>query len=200
MQELTTTANLVEYSVLEDRGPLTAVLDRIELAEALDEDETTRLWFELGVEGSDETRRLMVDVTPSDLEELLRRTSGDEIVLALDVDVLEGMFEDPEVEAHGLRGALAIAIATAAVAAPSGLAAVPQTAGAAATGQSVGAAATSQSVGAAATSQQAGAAATTQVSSLAAKAQVSKVAAKGQVSSLVLKGASLKLLQAGLVR
>lgn len=133
-----------------------------------------------------------LDLAPADLEEMLRRSTGDEIALALDGDAVAGLFDDPDVEAHGLRGALAIAVASAAILAPAGQAAVAQTASAASTVQGVGAAATSQQVGVAATAQ---------VSSLAARVQISGVASKSQVSKkLALKGANLKLLRSGLVR
>jgi hypothetical protein len=192
MQELTTTATLVEYGTFEGGSPITAILARSELEAALNTDESTRLWFELGLGDGEDTARLTLDLAPADLEEMLRRSTGDEIALALDGDAVAGLFDDPDVEAHGLRGALAIAVASAAILAPAGQAAVAQTASAASTVQGVGAAATSQQVGVAATAQ---------VSSLAATVQISGVASKSQVSKkLALKGANLKLLRSGLVR
>lgn len=192
MHGLTITANLVEYEALDDTSTITTVLSRSELEEALGADESTRLWIEVGQEGGEELGRLAIELAPTEIDEVLRRSTGDDVVLALDAAGVASLLDDPDVEAHGLRAALAIAVTSAAILAPAGQAAVAQTAETAATAQRVGAASTSQQVGAAAT---------TQVSSLAAKAQVSSVAARSQVSkSLALKGASLKLLRSGLVR
>ncbi len=192
MQKLTTTATLVEYGTFEGGSPITAVLARSELEAALNTDESTRLWFELGRGDGEDTARLTLDLAPADLEEMLRRSTGDEIALALDGDAVAGLFDDPDVEAHGLRGALAATVAIAAIAAPTSLAAVPQTSGAAATVQQVSIAATAQTAGVAATAQVANMAATAQISGIASKSQVSK--------KLAFKGANLKLLRSGLVR
>ena len=191
MQELTTTATLVEYGTFEGGSPITAILARSELEAALNTHESAQLWFELGLDGDEETTRLTLDLTPTDLEEMLRRSTGDEVSLALDGDALAGLFADPDVEAHGLRGALAATVAIAAIAAPTSLAAVPQTSEAAATAQRASAAATVQT---------SGMAATTQISSLAARAQISGVAAKSQISkSLVVRAGGVQLMR-GLVR
>jgi hypothetical protein len=192
MQDLTTTATLVEYGTFEGGSPITAVLARSELEAALNTDESTRLWFEFGLGDREDTARLTLDLAPADLEELLRDSTGAEIALALDGDAVAGLFDDSEVEAHGLRAALAATVAIAAIAAPTSLAAVPQTSQAAATAQRASIAATAQTASLAATAQ---------VSSLAAKVQVSGVASKTQVGKkLALKGASLKLLRSGIVR
>jgi hypothetical protein len=193
MQELTTSATLVEYGTLDGESPFTAVLARSELESALTEDPSARLWFELEAEGDEQTKLLTIDMVSGDLEEMLARSTGDEIVLALDENALASLFDGSDVEAHGLRGALAVAVATAAIAAPAGLAATaPLTASAASTVQRAGTAATVQT---------SGVAATTQVASLAAKTQVSGVAAKSQVSrSLVARSGALRILRAGVVR
>ena len=192
MQELTTTATLVEYGTFEGRSPITAILVRSELEAALNTHESAQLWFELGLDGDEATTRLTLDLAPTDLEEMLRRSTGDEVSLALDGDALAGLLEAPDVEAHGLRAALAATVAIAAIAAPTSLAAVPQ---------SSGVAATAQRASIEATAQTANLAATAQISTQAAKAQISGVATKSQVSQkLALKGASLKLLRSGLVR
>ncbi len=191
MQELTTTATLVEYGTFEGRSPITAILARSELEAALNTHESAQLWFELGLDGDEETTRLTLDLTPTDLEEMLRRSTGDEVSLALDGDALAGLFADPDVEAHGLRGALAATVAIAAIAAPTSLAAVPQTSEVAATAQRATAAATVQTSGTAATAQ---------ISSLAAKAQISGVAAKSQISkSLAVRAGGVQLMR-GLFR
>ena len=191
MQELTTTATLVEYGTFEGRSPITAILARSELEAALNTHESAQLWFELGFDGDEETTRLTLDLTPTDLEEMLRRSTGDEVSLALDGDALAGLFADPDVEAHGLRGALAATVAIAAIAAPTSLAAVPQTSGVAATAQRASAAATVQTSGTAATAQ---------ISSVAAKAQISGVAAKAQISkTLVVRAGGVQIMR-GLFR
>jgi hypothetical protein len=191
MHELTTTATLVEYGTFEGGSSITAILARSELEAALNTHESAQLWFELGLDGDEETTRLTLDLTPKDLEEMLRRSTGDEVSLALDGDALAGLFADPDVEAHGLRGALAATVAIAAIAAPTSLAAVPQTSEVAATAQRATAAATVQTSGTAATAQ---------ISSLAAKAQISGVAAKSQISkTLVVRAGGVQLMR-GLVR
>ena len=191
MQELTTTATLVDYGTLEGGSPITAVLARSELEAALSADDSPQLWFELELDEED-TKLLTVDLDTAALEQMLRRSTGDDVMLALDGGAVAGLFDDPDVEAHGLRGALAIAVTTAAIVAPTSLAASPQTANLAAT---------TQGAGVAATSQQAGLAATTQVSSLVANAQVTGAAAKTQVSkSLVVRAGGVKLLRAGFAR
>lgn len=187
MQELTTTATLVEYGTFEGGSPITAILARSELEAALNTHESAQLWFELGLDGDEETTRLTLDLTPTDLEEMLRRSTGDEVSLALDGDALAGLFADPDVEAHGLRGALAATVAIAAIAAPTSLAAVPQTSEVAATAQRATAAATVQTSGTAATAQ---------ISSVAAKAQISGVAAKSQISkTLVVRAGGVQLMR-----
>jgi len=146
MHEVTTAANLIE-GILNGGSPV-AVFPRREIAAALETGEQAQLWLELGREEDDDIRLLSLDVTPADLEKMLDRSNGDDILLALDGYALHGLFDDPDVEAHGLRGSLAVAVVAGAIAAPAGLAAPPQTS-----------------------------AAKPQVSTLAAQAQVSTTAA-----------------------
>jgi len=199
MQELTTTANLVDYGTLGDSA-ITAVLARSELEAALHADESAQLWFELGLDEDEATRRLTLELAPADLEEMLRLSTGDEVVLALDGDALAGLFDDPDVEAHGMRGALAVAVAAAAIAAPTGLAAAPQTASAAATAQRAAAAATVQTAGLAATTQVASVAAKPQIAGIAVKPQIAGIAGKTQISKSLVVKAGVKLLRGGIVR
>ena len=170
---------------------LTTIVARSVLEAALKEDESAELWFELGTENSEDVSRLSIDLSYTDIEELLRLSPEDEIALSLDGEAIESLFADPDVEAHGLKGAIAIAVTSAAILVPAGQAAVPQSVDAAATTQGVGVAATAQ-VGTAATAQVASIASKTQVSSLQTKAQVSK--------SQVAKLSGLKLLRSGLAR
>ena len=191
MQELTTTGALVERGVLDGENALTLTLERDELEALLGGDGSPKLWLELGREGDEETSRLTVELTPDDLERMLHGTEGD-VELTLAASEVEGLLEDAEVEAHGLRKPLAIVIASAAVAitAPSAFGATPQTSQQLA--PQVGAAAVTQQVGAAATTQQV----SSQVTRAALKGQVAQGAAKGQIS----RGLGLKLLRAGLLR
>ena len=192
MQELTTTATLVDYEALDTGSPITTVLARSELEAALHADESAQLWFELGLDEGEQTRRLTIDLDTAALEQMLRLGGGDDILVAFDGDAVAGLFAEPEVEAHGLRGALAATVAIAAIAAPTSLAAVPQSAETASTAQRASLAATAQT---------ADLAATRQVSSLVANPQVSKLAAKQQINKqLVLKAGGLKLLRGGLGR
>jgi hypothetical protein len=193
MLELTTTGRLVEYEALEDRSDLAAVLERKELEAAVESGERAQLWLELALaDGQEETTRLTIDLQPADLAEILRRTDGSEIAFALDGAGLAAALDDPDVEAHGLRSALAIAVTSAAVLAPAGMAAVPQSVESAATTQRVSSAVTSQAVPAA-TAQGARAAVESQVvRSQVVKSQVSR--------QFVLKGHGLQLLRSGLAR
>lgn len=195
MTTLTTTASLVELSTLDEESQVTTTLERSELEALLAAGTSHQLWFEVGVEGEAESQRLTLELTDDDLRALLERSPGDEIQIAVDGEGIAELLEEPEVEAHGMRAALAVAVATAAIAAPSGLAATQQSVGTA----SVGTAATTQAVGAAATSQRAGAAATTQVSSQVVRSQVARSAGKSQRVSPV-KFRSLTIIRSGVVR
>jgi hypothetical protein len=169
---------------------LTTIVARSVLEAALQEEDSAELWFDLADETGEEVGRVSVDLAYSDIEELLRLSSEDEIALSLDGEAVENLFAD--VEAHGLNGALAIAVTGAALLAPATQAAVPQ-----ATQQSKPQA-TAQ-VSAAATAQ-VSAAATAQVSSVAAKTQVT-LQNKAQVSKIqVAHVQKLKLLRSALIR
>lgn len=168
---------------------LTTIVARSVLEAALKQDESAELWLDLANEEGKDAGRLSIDLSYTDIEELLRLSPEDEITLSLDGEEIESLFADADVQAHGLKGAIAVAVTTAAILAPAGQAALPQ---------SVDAATTTQRANPAATTQIA-AAATTQVSSLAAQTQVSGLQAKAQVSKqLVLKASGLKLLRSGL--
>ena len=169
---------------------LTTIVARSVLEAALKEDESAELWFELGTEDGEDVNRLSIDLSYTDIEELLRLSSEDEIALTLDGEAVESLFADADVEAHGLKGAIAIAVTSAAILAPAAQAAVPQ---------SVDAAATQQAKIQA--TAQVGVAATAQVSSVASRAQVASAQAKVQVSKVqVAKVSGLKLLRSGLAR
>jgi hypothetical protein len=186
MQQLTTTATFTDRRP--DDDVLTTIVARSVLEAALADDEKAELWFEIGREDEEPTR-LAIDLSAADLDEILRLSSGDDVALTLDGDGVAGLFDDPDVEAHGLKGAIAIAVTSAAILAP---------AGHAATQQSVGAAATAQRAGVAATAQ-VRAAATMQGSRVAAKTQVASAQAK-LAKSQAAKLSGLRLLRSGLVR
>lgn len=182
MPELTTTATFTAAQF--DEEALTTIVARSVLEAALAEGEGTELWFEIGHD--DETSRLAIDLTAADLEEMLRLAGGDDVALTLDGEYVAGLFDDADVEAHGMRGAIAIAVTSAALLAPAAQAAVPQ--------------ATQQSKPQA--TAQVGAAATAQVSSLAARTQVS-LQNKAQVSKVQVakaKVSGLRLLRSGIAR
>ena len=176
---------------------LTTIVARSVLEAALKEDESAELWFELGTEDGEDVNRLSIDLSSTDIEQLLRLSSEDEIALTLDGDGVESLFGEPDVEGHGLKGAIAIAVTSAAILAPASQAALPQATMSAT--QQAKIQATAQ-VAPAATTQVAPAA-TAQVSSLAAKAQFASQQAKAQVAKTqVAKVSGLKLLRSGLAR
>jgi hypothetical protein len=169
---------------------LTTIVARSVLEAALKQDESAELWLDLANDEGEDAGRLSIDLSYTDIEELLRLSPEDEITLSLDGEEIESLFADADVEAHGLKGAIAVAVTTAAILAPAGQATLPQS----------DAASTAQRANPAATTQIA-AAATTQVSSLAARTQVSGLQAKAQVSKqLVLKASGLKLLRSRLAQ
>jgi hypothetical protein len=174
---------------------LTTIVARSVLEAALQEEEPAELWFELASKDGEDVGRLAVDLSYSDIEELLRLAPEDEIALTLDGDAVESLFGEPDVEAHGLKGAIAIAVTGAALLAPAAHGAVPQ-----ATQQAMPQA-TQQAMPQA--TAQVSAAATAQVSSLAARTQVSlqnkQQISKGQVAK-VAKISGLQLLRSGLAR
>lgn len=185
MHELRTTATLVELSTLDEASRLDATLDRDELEALLAGGDTPRLWFDVGVEGEPEPQRLTVGISDEDLRALLADTGDAEVALAIDGAALANLFEEPEVEGHGMRSALAIAAAAAAtaIAAPAAMGATPQ------------------AVGAAAKQQGVGAAATTQVSSQVVRSAIQRGASKSSVArSSALSFAKLRILRAGAVR
>jgi len=106
MPELTTTATFTAARFDEDA--LTTIVARSVLEAALAEGEGAELWFEIGRD--DDTSRLAIDLSAADLEEMLRLGDGDDVALTLDGEYVSGLFDDADVEAHGMRGAIAIAV------------------------------------------------------------------------------------------
>ena len=171
-----------------DDEALTTIVARSVLEAALAEEEGAELWFELGSgEAGEEPARLAVELSNADLEELLRLSGSDDVALTLDGDDIAGLFDDADVEAHGMRGAIAIAVTSAALLAPAGQAAV------------------TQSVGTAATTQKAGIAATVQVRTASAQraavtSQVKQAQAKVAKNQAAAKLSAVKILRAGIFR
>lgn len=185
MRQLTTTATFTDDRI--DDEALTTIVARSVLEAVLAEDEKAQLWFELGDE--EETRRLEIDLSSADLEEILRLSGSDDVALTFQGEDVAGLFDDVEVEAHGMRGAIAIAVTSAALLAPAANAATTQSIGTASTTQQAGVAATTQ-VGAEATTQVARAAVTAQLVGAEAKL------AKSQAANLK----AYRILRYGLVR
>lgn len=127
MREVMATANVVGHEALEPESTMTVVLSRPELETALSAGDSVGLWFDVREDESEEAVRLNVDFPASEVQDALRRSSED-VTFTLDARSLAALYDDQEVEAHGMRGALAIAVAVAATAAPTALAAKPQVA------------------------------------------------------------------------
>jgi hypothetical protein len=202
METTRTSTTFVDYATLEGGRSITAVLPRREIVAALEASEPAQLWFDVGQYGHGETKRLTVDLAKDDLEEMLRLTTGDEVALALDAEAVDTLFES-DVEAHGMRSALTIAVVAGAMMAPAGLAATPQAVGAAAKPQAlktqVSTASAKSQVSRASVESQVTRAAKPQVSRATVESQVTRAgaksgAAKSQVAkSLVVKAGGISL-------
>ena len=183
MLEVTTRATFTNVEL--DDEALTTIVARSVLEAALAEEEGAELWFDVG--SGDQTARLAVELSAADLEQLLQLSGSDDVALTLDGDEIAGLFDDADVEAHGMRGAIAIAVTSAALLAPAGQAAITQ-----------------QSVGTAATTQRANIAATTQVRTASAqRAAVTSQATRAQAKlakNHLAKLHAFKILRSGLAR
>ena len=190
MQEFARIASVVGHESLDES--FAVAFPRRELESLREAGEPAQLWVELEKEGNGGPKRLTIDLTPRDIDELLRHPNGDDLLIALDGYALHGLFDDGDVEAHGLRSVLAIAVVAAGIAAPAGLAANPQATAAGSNPQVTKAAAAAQAANPAATAQVANPAAKAQVSKAAAQAQVSKAASKAQVSKAAEQGTGVE--------
>ena len=80
---------------------VTATISRHEVAEALEDPERSpELFLEIDRQG-EERSTLGIEWSRGELEKLLERASGEDILLTFDRDELQSVFDD--VEAHGLR-------------------------------------------------------------------------------------------------
>jgi hypothetical protein len=186
MEDLRTTANLIE--AFENGNPV-AVLSRRELDEMFEAGEPAQLWLELGREEDDDIRLLSVDLSTADIAQMLERSTGDDVLLALDGFALHGLFDDAEVEAHGLRGALAVAVVAGAIAAPAGMAANPLVSTAS---DHAAASSLAQAAKPAAAKAQVSAASNLAANNPASRAQAVKPAAKAQVSQAASRALAAK--------
>ena len=116
MEEVASTAKLVD--AVDDGRALTATIPRSQVAAVLEEGGSADLILNVARmnDGAREDRTATISWEQTDLEELLRRASGDHIELTFDQAELERMLDD-DVEAHGYREkalVLTVAAATAA--------------------------------------------------------------------------------------
>jgi len=118
MDEVASTPKLVDPADVDAKGGLTATLPRSDIEFALQDEAGADLFLEIAriQNGERDDRTVKVAWERSELEDLLRRASGDAVTLTFSQDELERMLDDPDVDAHGLREkvvVLTIAAATA---------------------------------------------------------------------------------------
>jgi hypothetical protein len=116
MEEVASTARLVD--TVDDGHALTATIPRSQVAAALEEGGSADLILNVArmQDGNRDDRTATISWERPDIEELLRRASGDQIELTFDQAELERML-DADFEAHGFREkalVLTVAAATAA--------------------------------------------------------------------------------------
>jgi hypothetical protein len=119
MEEVASTPKLVDPADVDAKGGLTATLPRSDIELALKDDAGADLLLEIAriQNGERDDRKVRVVWEKSELEDLLRRASGDHITLTFSQAEVERMLDDPDVEAQGLREkvlVLTVAAATAA--------------------------------------------------------------------------------------
>src|SRR5947199_6631197 len=117
MEAIHDRARLVDAAAFgQDTRPITATVPRSEIEDVLRDDGQPELVLQMARRnGNAETRTLEIDWEPKELEELLRRTSGESVTLVFNRDELERAFE-ADVEAHGMLEAAATFAVMAAVA------------------------------------------------------------------------------------
>jgi len=112
MTALTARAALVDPAAIEDGdGVIATRIPRSEIEEALEAGTTSELFLDVARERDGEREaehRITVSWEPADLEKLLSSTTGDEVTFAFKAEELARMFEEPDVEAQGLREKMAI--------------------------------------------------------------------------------------------
>jgi hypothetical protein len=123
MEEVAGTARLVDPAAVGATSALTATLPRSDIEAALQDEAGADLFLEIAriQNGERNDRRIKVEWTRDDLEQLLQGASGDSVSVTFDADELERMLNDPDFEAHGLKEKAAIiTVAIAGAAALSG--------------------------------------------------------------------------------
>jgi len=112
MSALTAKAALVDPAALGDgTGVIATSVPRSEIEEALATGTTSELFLDVASERDGEReaeQRITVSWEPDDLEKLLHSTTGDEVTFAFKPEELARMFDESDVEAHGLREKMAI--------------------------------------------------------------------------------------------
>ena len=112
MTALTAKAALVDPAALEDEGGVIATsVPRSEIEEALATGTTSELFLDVARERDGEReaqQRITVTWEPDDLEKLLQTTTGGDVTFAFKAEELARVFEEPDVEAQGLRERMAI--------------------------------------------------------------------------------------------
>src|SRR6266511_4423211 len=112
MEALTAKAALVDPATLDDEGnAVTTRIPRSEIEEAARAKGPSEFFLDVARvrDGDREAeQRITVSWDPDDLDQVLRSATGDEVTLAFKPDELARMFEEPDVEAQGLREKVAI--------------------------------------------------------------------------------------------
>jgi hypothetical protein len=110
MAEVAGKAKLVDSAAVGASSALTATLPRSELEAALQDEAGADLFLEIAriENGERNDRRITVEWSREELEQLLEGASGESVSISFDGDELERMLNDPDFEAHGLREKAAI--------------------------------------------------------------------------------------------
>jgi hypothetical protein len=118
MDERSGTIRLVDSPGGSERRSLVTTVSRREVEEVLSSDEPIDLLLDVerATAGGRETQRLALGWERSELERLLDAADGGEISLTFDEDELSALL-DEDVEAHGMRRALAVLTVAAGMAA-----------------------------------------------------------------------------------
>jgi hypothetical protein len=111
MTALTAKAALVDTAALEGGGVIATSVPRSDIEEALASGTTSEFFLDLARERDGEReaeQRIIVTWEQDDLKKLLQSTTGDEVTFAFKPDELARAFEEPDVEAQGLRERMAV--------------------------------------------------------------------------------------------
>ena len=119
MEEVASTPKLVDPADVDAKSGLTATLPRSDIETALQDEAGADLFLEIAriQNGERDDRTVKVTWSRQELEDLLRRASGDAVTMTFSQEELERLLDDPDVEAQGMRekiAVLSIAAATAA--------------------------------------------------------------------------------------